>query len=252
MGGPESENTSFSARKLCAYIAHELGNPLNGMLVSAEIIERYLEANPRAMDEIGDVLGSLRKEIKRLILLLKELQFSRVLVDINLQPTSLPAEIGELLALESAYYAQRRIRIDQSIPLDLPCIMADRDKLRQVLLNLCKNAVEAMPDGGTLTLRSYAREEWLCLDIADTGDGIPEAMPIFESAVTNKPQSSGLGLAIVREIVKQHNGTVSYTTQWGKGTTFRLKFPIHAGQTLERSARIAPASLARWNSSGLR
>jgi signal transduction histidine kinase len=112
MGGPEWENTSFSARKLCAYIAHELGNPLNGMLVSAEIIERYLESNPRAMDEIGDVLGSLRKKIKPLILLLKELQFCRVLVDINLQPTSLPAEIGELLALESAYYAQRRIRID--------------------------------------------------------------------------------------------------------------------------------------------
>jgi signal transduction histidine kinase len=118
--------------------------------------------------------------------------------------------------------------------------MADRDKLRQILLNLCKNAVEAMPNGGTLTLRSYAREEWLCLDIADTGDGIPEAMPIFEPAVTNKPQSSGLGLAIVREIVKQHKGTVSYTTQWGKGTTFHLKFPIHAGQTGQHASRPRP------------
>ena len=66
----------------------------------------------------------------------------------------------------------------------------------------------------------------MCLDVADTGDGIPEAMLIFEPAVTNKPQSSGLGLAIVREIVKQHNGTVSYTTQRGKGTTFHLEFPI--------------------------
>ena len=245
MGKPEPVNTSFSARKFCDYIAHELASPLNGMLVSADLIERYLEGNPRAMDEIGDMLGCLRKEINRLILLLKELRSSRVLVDINLQPTSLPAEIRELLTLESAYYEQRGIQINQYVPLDLPCIMADRDRLRQVLLNLCKNAVEAMPNGGTLTLRSYASEEWLCLDIADTGDGIPEAMLIFEPAVTNKPQSSGLGLVIVREIVKQHMGTVSYTTQCGKGTTFHLKFPIQADQTLERLAGTASASLTR-------
>jgi len=86
---------------------------------------------------------------------------------------SLSFSKGVLLALESAYYEQRRIRINQHIPSDLPLIMVDRGKLRQVLLNLCKNAVEAMPNGGTLTLRSYATEEWLCLDIADTGDGIP-------------------------------------------------------------------------------
>lgn len=169
-------NTSFSSRKFCDYIAHELTNPLDGMLVSVEVIEEYFEANPRAMDEIGDLLEILKKEIKRLTLLLKELRSSRVLVDINLQPTSLPAEIRELLALESPYYERRRIRINRYVPLDLARIMADRDKLRQVLLNLCKNAVEAMPNGGTLTLRSYASEEWLCLDIADTGDGIPEAM----------------------------------------------------------------------------
>jgi hypothetical protein len=106
--------------------------------------------------------------------------------------------------------------------------MADRAKLRQILLNLCKNAVEAMPNGGTLTLQSYAREEWVCLDIADTGDGVPEAMPVFDPGVTNKPNGSGLGLTIVREIVKQHKGRLSYTTQWGKGSTFHLQFPIQA------------------------
>ena len=86
--------------------------------------------------------------------------------------------------------------------------------------------VEAMPSGGTLALRGYAGEEWLCLDIADTGDGVPEAMRSLNRPSTNKPQGSGLGLAIVREIVKQHKGTVSYTSQPGKGTTFHLKFPI--------------------------
>jgi signal transduction histidine kinase len=237
MGQPEAVNGSYSSRKFCDYIAHELASPLNGMLISAEIIEQYFAASPRAMDEIGELPVILRKEIQRLIVLLKELRFSRVLVDANLQPTSLAAEISELLALQSGFYGQRGIRINQYVPSDLPGIMADRDKLRQILLNLCKNAVEAMPGGGTLTLRSYASEDWVCLDIADTGDGVAEAMPVFHPGVTDKPNGSGLGLAIVREIVKQHNGTVSYTTTPGKGTTFHLKFPIEAGQTQQHPPR---------------
>ncbi len=243
MGEREPLRTSLASPGLCDYLAHELSNPLNGMRLSVEAIERSLVGNPRAMDEIGDLLVILSKEIKRLIGLLKALRWSGVPVDVDLRPTFLAAEISELLGLQSAYYEQRGIRINRHVPLDLPCIMADRDKLRQVLLNLSKNAIEAMPNGGTLTLRGYASEQWLCLDIADTGEGIPEAMPVFEPAITNKPQSRGLGLAIVREIVKQHRGTVSYTSRLGKGTTFHLKFPIRAGQTIEPLGRAA--SLAR-------
>jgi histidine kinase/DNA gyrase B/HSP90-like ATPase/phospho-acceptor domain-containing protein len=225
----DAVSTYFSQPKFFQYIAHELANPLNGMLVSVGALESYAEANPGAMDEIGDLLGILRNELNRLVLLLNELRSSGVLRDIVLQPTSLPAEISELLALQSTYYEQRRVRINLELPLDLPGMVADRNKLRQVLLNLCKNAVEAMPDGGTLTIRCCASEAWLCLDITDTGNGIPAGMPVFEPAVTDKPQGSGLGLAIVREIVHQHKGTVSYTTQLGKGTTFHLKFPLPAG-----------------------
>ena len=245
MGALQSINTSFSSHKFCDYIAHELAGPLNGMLMSVDAIGRYFEANPHAADELGDLPAILESEIKRLILLLKELRSSRVLGDVNLQPTSLQAEIRELLALQSEYYDQCRIKINRYGPADLPRIMADRSKLRQVLLNICKNAVEAMPNGGTLTLRSYTSAEWVCLDISDTGEGIPDTMRVFEPAVTNKPQSSGLGLAIVREIVKQHKGTVSYTTERGKGTTFHLKFPIHACEPFEESAPTVTACLAR-------
>jgi signal transduction histidine kinase len=103
--------------------------------------------------------------------------------------------------------------------------MADRGKLRQILLNLCNNAVDAMPQGGTLSLRCHGLDNWVNLDIADTGAGIPERMPVFKLAVTNKPQGSGFGLLIVRRIVEQHNGSVSYTTEYGKGTTFHIKIP---------------------------
>ena len=232
MKEPEPVSASLSSRNFSDYVAHELANPLNGMLWSAEIMEKYFAANSRAMDEIGDVPAILKKEIKRLILLLGELRSSGGLLEIHLQPTSLAAEVRELLALESAYYARCRIRVNQDVPLELPRIMADKDKLRQALLNLCKNAVEAMPIGGTLTLRCYSIEGWVCLDIADTGEGMPEPLPGFEPDVTKKPQSNGLGLAIVREIVKQHKGMISYTTRWGKGTTFHLKFPILDGKLL--------------------
>jgi two-component sensor histidine kinase len=222
----ETANPSFSPLRFCEYIAHELANPLNGMLLSVDLLARYSQATPCATDQAGDLLKILRNEINRLAVLLKELHGSGVLLDIDPHPTTLSAEISDLLTLESAHYEQRRVRINLDVPVDLPPMMADRNKLRQVLLNLCKNAVEAMPDGGTLTIRGYARETWLCLDIADTGNGIPAGMAVFEPAITDKPQGSGLGLAIVHEIVQQHEGTVSYTTQSGMGTTFHLKFPI--------------------------
>ncbi len=231
MGKPAAVDVAFSSCEFCDYVAHELANPLNGMLMSADLIERSMTSSCTT-DEIGDLPGILKREIKRLIHLLQELRGSGVLVASELQPVSLPTEIGELLALESAYYTKRGVRVDRHLPLELPRIVGDRDRLRQVVLNLCKNAVEAMPNGGTLTLRTYASEEWVCLDIADTGMGIPKGMRVFEPAVTNKPHSNGLGLSIVREIVKQHKGKVSHTTQPGKGTTFHLKFPIPESYTL--------------------
>jgi len=245
MGEPELVHGSFSSRQFSDCIAHELANPLNGMLVSVEVLERYCETNPRAVDKVADLLRILRNEINRLVLLLDELRSSRVLVGINLQRTSLSSEVKEILALQSAFYEQRGIRVHQEMPLGLPFTMTDRSKLRQIILNLCKNAVEAMPNGGTLILRSYSSEEWVCLDIADTGEGIPEDTPVFEPAVTTKPHGSGLGLTLVREMIKQIKGAVSYTSQPGNGTTFHLKLPIQDGNTLEWPAHIAPAALAR-------
>jgi signal transduction histidine kinase len=221
---PASASSSF---KFCHYIAHELASPLTGMLVSIDAIERQLELNLRAKDDIEDMLRILRSETTRLMVLLKELRSSRVLTDTKAQPTSLAAEITDLLELQSAFCADRRIRVNQDLRLDLPLIVADRHKLRQVLLNLCNNATEAMPEGGTLTFRSYATEEWACLDISDTGDGIPEELQVFEPGVTTKARSSGIGLTIVREIIKQHGGTISYTSRLRSGTTFHLKFPIY-------------------------
>ena len=221
------ESVNPSSLKFCRYVAHELANPLTAMLASIDGIERQLEFNLCTQDDIEDLLKILRSETVRLINLLWELGSSQVLTEAKEQPISLAAEISDLLDLQSAYYAERHIGVNQEIPFDQPSVIADRHKLRQVLLNLCNNAVEAMPGGGTLTFRSYAAGEWACLDIVDTGCGIPEGMQIFEPGITTKAQSSGIGLTIVRELVKQHGGTISYTSRVGSGTTFHLKFPVH-------------------------
>lgn len=236
MGSSAAVEASFSSYEFCDYIAHEMANPLNGMLMSVELMEEKLRKTPCAMDEIAELPGILKKEIQRLILLLDEFRFSNLLLASEVLPVSLPREIGELLALESECYAKRGIEVRSDLPSNLPRVMANGNRLRQAVLNLCKNAVGAMPNGGILTLRAYASQNCLCLDIADTGKGIPEGMHVFEPGVTDKPHSHGLGLAIVREIVQQHGGTVAYTSRLGMGTTFHLKFPIPVSQAFKLSS----------------
>jgi signal transduction histidine kinase len=103
--------------------------------------------------------------------------------------------------------------------------MADADKLKQVVLNLCKNAVEAMPGGGTLSLRGIQSGENVILEIIDTGVGIPSHVDIFTPFTTTKSSGTGLGLMIVRQIVSMHKGQLSYSRDGDKQTVFRLTLP---------------------------
>ena len=112
------------------------------------------------------------------------------------------------------------------VPDTLPSVQADADKLKQVFLNLCKNAVEAMPAGGTLTLRAHCAAEQVIIEVADTGDGIPDGVNIFEPFATTKAEGTGLGLPIVQQIVTAHGGTLSYTSTPGQGTTFSVVLPL--------------------------
>jgi signal transduction histidine kinase len=127
--------------------------------------------------------------------------------------------------MEAENYAGKDVRVEQHLPPDLPLIQADRNRLKQALWNLCKNAVEAMPQGGTLTLQAHSSGADVILEIADTGAGIPPGVDIFEPFTTTKYSGSGLGLVVVRQVVAAHGGNITYSSEPGKGTTFRLALP---------------------------
>jgi signal transduction histidine kinase len=110
---------------------------------------------------------------------------------------------------------------------DLPPIRGDGAKLKQALLNLFKNAVEAMPYGGTLSVKGYLSGGAICIDISDTGMGIPDDLNVFDLFSSTKPHGTGLGLFIVQQIILAHDGVVSYASTVGKGTTFHLTLPAN-------------------------
>lgn len=214
-----------------AKIAHEIANPLNGMSLTAQRLERQIARHASGLEEVTQSsLRSLREEIKRLARLLDDFRSLSQREKYNFQPTALAVIAGEVFTMEMENYADRGVRVEQLFPADLPLVRADRDKLKQALWNLCKNAVEAMPQGGTIALNAYSSGADVILEIADTGVGIPPGVDIFELFTTTKSSGSGLGLVVARQIVAAHGGNITYTSEPGKGTRFRLVLPQAALQ----------------------
>lgn len=138
----------------------------------------------------------------------------------------------EVLALQRAQYINRGILVEQKIPANLPPVMADSDKLKQVFLNLCKNAAEAMWDGGKLTIRASKGSQDAIVEVSDTGGGIPDGIDIWAPFTTTKRRGTGLGLMIARQIVADHRGTITYASEPRTGTTFRLTLPLSSSRSI--------------------
>jgi signal transduction histidine kinase len=132
----------------------------------------------------------------------------------------------EVLAPAIKHYHDCGINVELAFYEKLPLVPVDREKIKQVILNLCKNAIEAMPDGGTLRCKAYQTVDRVTIEVADTGTGIPEGLDVFQLFNTTKPEGTGLGLPIVEQIVSEHRGSVDYVTELGKGTAFMVSLPL--------------------------
>jgi signal transduction histidine kinase len=209
-----------------AVLAHEMSNQLNVISFAAQMMEQHITKQNGEDETVRMLVPGLKRGLDQLGSLLNEFRSLGQPQRLNLQSTSVVSLVTELLKSVQTQYDMQGIHIELELPAHLCQIPIDRQKFKQALLNLCKNAVEAMPGGGTLIVRIYRSRRTVFIEVQDSGVGIPEGVDIFEPFVTTKSQGSGLGMAVVRQVIAAHGGAITYTSQKGRGTTFRLSLPI--------------------------
>lgn len=228
--------------KLAAEVAHELNNPLTAIGLRTELLQADIPTgNParKDLDVIAFAVAEMRALVSNLLQSSRRSQPQKSAVDVG-------DEVDKTLALIDHHLLNHRVTVAKEVAENLPWAMADRQQIRQVLLNLFTNASDAMPQGGTLTVRGYARQTngtgpAVVLEISDTGEGIPPEIlsKVWESFFTTKAEGkgTGLGLAICRRIMEEHGGKIEIESEGvpGKGATVRLTLPW-AGEQLTQPA----------------
>jgi PAS domain S-box-containing protein len=209
---------------MAAVFAHEVANPLSGLSASLRFVESDLEKKNFDVSFLRATVQGATREVDRLVSLLNEFRSLALPQNLDLELTDLQEIIEGILAAEKLAYRTTGITIKTDFE-SLPLIRMDSAKMKQVILNLCKNAIEAMRGEGCLMVKVYRSDLMVVLEISDNGIGVPHGVNIFELFKTTKPCGSGLGLAVVQQIVAAHNGTINYTTEVGRGTTFKVCLP---------------------------
>jgi signal transduction histidine kinase len=230
--------------QMSAKVSHEVRNPLSSISLNVELLEDELAGLPEPRRaEAAHLVRAIRSQVDVLSAVTEEyLQFARLPKPV-LRPTALAPILAELAEFVREELRARRVRLALQIAEGLPACRADGGQIRQALLNLIRNAAEAMPDGGTITVSAGVGGQgsgfqspshppaWVDLAVADTGPGIPEGMreTMFEPFVTRKAGGTGLGLAIAREIAQDHGGTLTCDEGPAGGAVFRLSLPADGG-----------------------
>jgi signal transduction histidine kinase len=216
---------------LTSGIAHELNNPINNIVLTAEALkEDFGHLN---QEEVLGLVQDILVQSERASEIVKGLlDFSRS-EHPEFEPLYITPVVHDTLKLVRNQLSLSGIQVEEEFPANLPPIHGDRKSLQQVFLNLFINAIQAMLDGGTLTLKAYSSEDgqWLKVEIADTGVGIePQHLPrIFDPFYTTKQvgRGTGLGLSVTYGIVEKHGGHIDVQSQKGKGSTFIVILPVH-------------------------
>ncbi len=213
---------------MTAGLSHEIRNPLNAAALQLAIAERRVEKLPeQSREAILEPLRVVREEIRRLDHILQDfLQFARPR-EVARNPVDLVALASKVLDFLAGEAEKRRVKLERALRGPIT-VTGDEGQLRQVLMNLMLNALDATPSGGKVTLSTGSDDETAIVEVQDTGPGIPEAVRqrIFEPFFTTKASGSGLGLPIVHGIVAQHSGTITIDeTPGSSGTRVVVRLP---------------------------
>jgi len=206
-------------------VAHEVKNPLNAILMHVEVAKMKLAKGDTEIQPQMEIIG---REILRLDRVVKTfLDFTRP-VELKVSEVPIDEFMKEIVDLAKPQAAFAGIQVDVEQRTDGVAIRADRDLLKQAVLNVAVNAIEAMPSGGRLRFESALESDEAEIRITDTGPGIPPELreKIFRLYFTTKEGGSGIGLAMTFRIVQLHDGTIDFTSEPGKGTTFTMRFPV--------------------------
>jgi two-component system, sporulation sensor kinase E len=224
----ESERLN-ALRLLAAGVAHEIGNPLNSLHIHLQLMERSvqkLQDDEKA--ELEESIDVARSEVNRLDSIvtqfLKAIRPSRP----QLRPENVNTIVEEAVRFFAPELQDREIVVEQELRSDLPLLQLDRDQMKQAFYNVIKNSVEAMHRHGRLRIRTDLADTHVIVRFVDTGGGMSaeNLSHAFEPYFTTKPSGSGLGLLIVRRIVREHGGELSIESDHGKGLTLTIRLPF--------------------------
>jgi two-component system, sporulation sensor kinase E len=223
------ESERFNALTLLAAgVAHEIGNPLNSLHIHLQLMERGVQKlDDGAKAELQQSIDVARSEVNRLDSIVT--QFLRAIRPSRpqLRPENLNTIVEEAVRFFTPEIRDREIVVEQELRSDLPLLQLDRDQMKQAFYNVIKNSLEAMKRHGTLRIRTDLDDTHVLVRFVDTGSGMSAAnlSRVFEPYFTTKPAGTGLGLLIVRRIVREHGGELSIESSQDKGLTLTIRLP---------------------------
>ena len=206
-------------------VAHEVKNPINAIVLHLQLLRNKLKQVDHDTYRHVDIIDSEIHRLDRVVQILVDFTRPR---DLRLEDTDLRLILDEVSLLATPDAEQHGVKVVRQLPAEPIPVKVDVDFAKQAILNVVLNGVQAMPDGGTLTLSTFRDEDTVVTEIKDQGAGIPADVQekIFELYFTTKASGTGIGLAQTYQIMQWHYGSVDFESAEGKGTTFRLRWPL--------------------------